>query len=181
MPRSLARVFARAHGAAAEIGDESALAMALRDIYGDEGREEGLESENGGDGSDAAAPPRQPSAAGGGGAAAAPSAARRRSSNFRGAPARRPSTRPIHWETLHAGDDKLTDEVGRALAVCHMNGRPRRLAVERHCGRVRWGALAVPHQDCAGAFYRHISACRGSEPGAAGRWSHLRLPWLGTR
>lgn len=76
VPGADARAFALSHGAAAEIGDERALATLLDDLFGDSG---------GGSGG-----------TGGGSRDAAPYA--------------QPSTKPIHWETLHAGDDKLTHD-----------------------------------------------------------------------
>jgi hypothetical protein len=100
--RADARAFALSHGAAVEIGDEHALATLLDDLFGDVGGGDGAEAGNSGGRS------------GGTGGAA------------RGvAPCAQPSTKPIHWETLHAGDDKLThdsvwrreSERGRAASV----------------------------------------------------------------
>ena len=83
--RADAHAFAISHGAAAEIGDERALATLLDDLFGDTGG--GADAGDGGGGSDGT----------GGGARCAARYAQ-------------PSTKPIHWETLHAGDDKLTHD-----------------------------------------------------------------------
>ena len=85
--RADARAFAISHGAAAEIGDERALATLLDDLFGDAGGGSGVEAGDGGGGS--------------GGTGSGPRGAARYA---------QPSTKPIHWETLHAGDDKLTHD-----------------------------------------------------------------------